>query len=59
MTKSEVKAALNDAIMGYNEDMEEYIKFCDEPVKDDYRKIVASTMQCFAEFREVIMKLAD
>ena len=58
MTKSEVKAALDKALDEYNKEMEGYIISCDEPLKNDYRKIVATTMDCFADFEKVIMKLA-
>lgn len=59
MTKSEVKNALNEAIKDYNTEIEEYIKYCDESVRDDYRKIVALTLDCFAEFRNIIAELAE
>lgn len=59
MTKSEVKAALNEAIIAYNKEMEEYIVQCDEQVRNDYRQIVSSTMGCFEAFRDIIAELAD
>jgi len=59
LTKSEVKAALDKAIREYNEEMEGYIIHCDDDVKPDMRKIVSATMDCFADFEDVISKLAD
>lgn len=59
MTKSEVKAALDKAIQDYNSEMEGYIIHCDEPEKLNLRKIVSTTMDCFADFEDVISKLAD
>lgn len=59
MTKSEVKAALDKAMQEYNTEMESYIISCGESEKCDYRKIAATTMDCFAEFEKVIIKLAE
>ncbi len=43
----------------YNTEMESYIISCGESEKCDYRKIAATTMDCFAEFEKVIIKLAE
>lgn len=59
MTKSEVKKALDNALIEYNNDMEEYALNCSESEKELIRKLTSSTMECLAEFSEVIEKLAD
>lgn len=59
MTKSEVKSALDKAIQEYNSEMEGYIIHCDETEKVNLRKLVATTMDCFADFEKVIIELAD
>lgn len=59
MTKREVKDALTTAIIEMNEEAEEYIRDCDESVRDDYRKIATAVMGCFERFRDIITELAD
>lgn len=59
MTKSEVEAALNEAIKSYNEELNGYLIHCDEPERLDLLKIAATTMDCFADFKKVIVELAD
>lgn len=58
MTKSEVKAALDKAIFEYNTEMEGYIIHCDAAEQINLRKVVATTMDCFADFQKVIEQLA-
>jgi len=60
LTKSSVEAALNEAVKTYNDRINAYIiSSCDESLKEDYRQLSAATMECFADFEEVIIKLAD
>lgn len=59
MTKSEVKKALDNALKAYNDNVNEYIKHCDEPIKSDLREIAAKTMDCFSDFEKVIIHLAN
>lgn len=59
MTKSEVKKALDNAMIQYNQRVTNYIAECDEPVRSDLRVIAALTMDCFSDFQKVIIHLAN